>query len=448
MTLASAPSYDPDRIDRRGERAIVVGGGVAGLLATRVLADAFDRVTVIERDRLPDDPRGRPGVPQSTHVHALLEAGRAVFEDLFPGYGAEVRAAGGLLIDAARELRYHHHGRYLARGPEPLPMLCASRPLLEHVLRERLTERDDVHVRAPCTFTGFLLDSNRHAVSGVRVREGSDHRELHGAITVDATGRASPTPRWLESEGFDVPPREDVYIDLAYSSLVVERPADARGGFLIAPAPPAKRGGTVVPVEDGRWMVTLFGVHGDHPPGDHAGCEEFAARLPAADPARILTEHSVLGEDVHRYQFPSNRRYRYERVEGLPDGLLVIGDAIASFNPIYGQGMSVAALEALHLHQTLDRSPVGPLAPAFFDRVAGTVDLVWRMTVGADFGFPETTGPAPSGTAIRGWYLDRLIRTAHEDGLATDAFARVLRLEHPPRRLLRPSILRRVLSPL
>lgn len=447
MTLDDVAPYDASNIHDVGDRAVVAGGGIAGLLAARVLADAYSKVTIVERDPCPDGPSPRGGTPQSRHVHVLLEAGRSILESLEPGYQQSVEDRGGLTIDAGTDLQYFHHGAYLEPGRAELPMLCASRPLFEDALRDRIRDREAIEWRTDCTVHTFEVDATGSRVTGVSFRTGEGTEESISAdLVVDATGRTSRTPRWLERHGYSAPALEEVWIDLSYSSLVVERPSHTTAGYLVVPSPPNRRGGTVVPIEDDRWMVTLFGLHGDHPPNNFEDFLDFAETLPASEPAEVLKSQPVLPEEIHKHPFPANRRYRYDSLADFPNGLLVTGDAIASFNPIYGQGMSVAALDAMHLHHALAGSPQR-LAQRYFADVTETIDVIWRMTVGADFGYRETDGTAPLGTGVFNWYLKRLVKTAHDDPYATDAFARVLRLEHAPTQLLAPSLLWRVLSP-
>jgi 2-polyprenyl-6-methoxyphenol hydroxylase-like FAD-dependent oxidoreductase len=447
MSLATVPRYDPTRLSTLGKRAIVAGGGMAGLLATRILVDAFEEVTLLEQDPLPTEPTARKGIPQSNHAHAMLEAGRATLEDLFPGYGEAVRSAGGLTIDMATKFDYYYRGAFLADGEDPLPMLCGSRPLLEQVTREQVADLEGVTVRQECRFIDYVTDDTT-AVNGMVIANETDsEEELSADLVVDATGRSSRTPRWLERHGYASPPVDEVQIDLAYSTAVVERPSDAEYGLLIAPSPDHPRGGACLPIEDEQWIVTLFGLHGDHPPTDVQGFREFAGSLPTLEMKQILDANRLVSDEIHHYPFPSNRWCHYEQLDQFPDGLVVTGDAIASFNPIYGQGMSVAALDALQLHHALAAGGLTGLAPGFFDRVADVVKIIWRMTVGTDFEFPQTTGPKPRGTNLLNGYLSRLIRTGYTDPHVSDAFARVHRLERPPTALIRPSILGRVLLP-
>ncbi|MDG5759751.1 FAD-dependent monooxygenase [Natronococcus sp. A-GB1] len=443
MTAAAVRRGDGDR----SGRAIVVGAGVAGLTAARVLADSFDSVTVIDRDALPDEPVARSGVPQANQIHILWEAGRSALEELFPGYTEELRTAGGVAIDGQRNLHLYSQGEFLATGTSSFPLYAASRPLYEQLLRRRVAEFERIRLRPHCRFVDYETDETKTAVTGVRVRSRGAERTVRPAeLVVDATGRKSRTPAWLARNGYGRPPTDEVTIDLAYTTVALERPPDDRRMIGMLAEPPRTRGGAVLPVEGDRWLVNVHGVHGDHPPTDVDGIGEFVAPLPTPTFDRLLEECPPLAETGHHYPFPSNRRYRYEALERFPDGLVVVGDAVASFNPIYGQGMSVAALEALALGRTLREGRSG-IPMRFFDRMAAIVDPAWMLAIGADSAFPETRGDVPRGTAVFDWYLSRLFRRAHTDGMLTDAFLGVLSMQRPPSSLLRASVAWRVLAP-
>ena len=448
MTLATVPRYAADQASDVGDHAVVVGGSVAGLLAARVLADGFERVTVLERDALPEEPATRRGVPQDSQPHALQEAGRATIEDLLPSYGEELVSAGGLVNDAARDFNFYDEGGFLAEGPRRMPMYAASRPLIEGVLRRCVARRPRVDLRPGHRCTDYLLDDRGTGVRGVMVRDdGGGKRELASDLVVDATGRTSRTPTWLADSGFPAPDVEEVQVDMAYSTLLVERPPEDRRTFWAPPSHPRTRGAGAAPIEGGYWQVILNGVHGDDPPTDVEGFERFLASLPFDDLATLFDQHPLASEEVHHYPFPSNRRYRYWDLGRFPGGLVVLGDAIASYNPVYGQGISVAALEALVLHHALAEGGLVDLPRRFFEAVRPVVDGAWRVSAGSDFQFPETTGPRPRGVGVLQPYLSRLTRKARTDGRLRDALFRVFTMERPPRSLLRPGVAGRVLRP-
>lgn len=448
MALNSIPRFDDDRLTGGSGRAVVVGASMAGLMAARVLADAFETVTVVDTDPVLDEPVGRRGTPQDRHVHVLQEAGRATLEDLFPGFGEALLSAGGLMVDSATDLQFYDEGDFIADGPTRLPMYCASRPLFEYVARELLADIGGVTLRGDCRVKDYLRSDDGTAVEGVVLEEGGREETTFPAdLVVDATGRTSRTPSWLENHGYTSPSTDEVVIDLAYSTVVVDRPPDDRRGYIALPTPPRTRGGGVIPVENGGWLVTLAGVHGDHPPTDVDGLLDFAGRLPIPHILEVLEDHEIRSEEVHHYPFRSTVRHRYEDLDRFPDGLVVVGDAIASFNPVYGQGMSVAALEAVQLHHALAAGGTDSLPYRFFQRAGDIVDDAWNLAVSADFQYPETTGPRPLGTGLLSRYLSRLTRKAHTDPVLADAFARVLMMERRPMSLVRPAILWRVLKP-
>lgn len=426
---------------------MVVGGGIAGMVTARVLADGFDTVTIIERDPLPDEPVARRGVPQARQPHLLWESGRVTLEDLFPGYSEELLSEGGVVVDGRSDLSQYSQGDFLANGSRHFSLYLATRPVYEQLLRRYVFELDGVQIRPGCQFIDYLTDDTAAAVKGIELRnEDAQREELTADLVIDATGRTSRTAMWLGRHGYSSPPLDKVHIDLVYNATFVQRPADDYRMIGALAEAPRTRGGAVMPVEGGRWLINMHGMHGDHPPTDAKGFKEFAASLPIPDLKHLLDEYPLVA-DIDQYPFPANRRYHYENLGRFPEGIVVIGDAIASFNPIYGQGMSVAALEALLLHDVLATDDRENVARRFFDRSAEIIDIAWSMATGADFAFQETRGSKPRGTDFFNWYLNRLFRKSHTDGALTDAFVRVLMMERPPTSLLRPGIAWRVLKP-
>ncbi|WP_458191152.1 NAD(P)/FAD-dependent oxidoreductase [Haladaptatus sp. NG-WS-4] len=323
----------------------------------------------------------------------------------------------------------------------------ASRPLFEQVTRRRVAGLDGVTIKDECHFKDYLIDKQATTVDGVTMRTVDGEREIDAELVIDATGRTSRTPVWLENNGYTAPPKDEVQIDLAYSTALLERPSGSRQAFLVLPDSPRTRGAAVFPIENGRWLVTLAGMHGDQPPTNPKEFVEYASTLPVADVSRLLDEHALVSETIYRYPFPSSVRRRYEDLDRFPDGLVVVGDAIASLNPIYGQGMSVAALEAVQLHHTLATATRDELALRFFERTARVVDDAWSLAVGSDCEFPQTTGPKPFGTDLVNRYVARLLRKAHTDGRLTEAFIRVVIMENRPTSLFRPGIMWQVVKP-
>jgi len=447
MTLATVDRYDSDRVSELGDRAIVVGGSMAGLTAARVLADTFTEVIVLERDALPDKAVARAGAPQTSHPHALLEAGRATLEDLFPGFGEGVLAEGGLLIDSGRDMEYYDSGGFIADTRARLPTYCASRPLFEQVVRRQVRQLETVELGGGRQFIDYLVTEDSTRVTGVRYREGDTERTLTADLVVDATGRTSKTPTWLDANGYESPPTDEITVDVTYGTILVERPPDDRRVFFVPPSAPRPRGAAFIPIEGDRWQVIVQGVHGETPPSDPDDFIEFVESLPVKELGHLVRTNAWVSDDVEVYPFPASLRCRYEQLDQFPERLVVTGDAIASFNPIYGQGMSVAALDAVQLHHALAAGGLDNISRRFFDRIETVVDAVWGIAAGADFEFDATTGPKPPGTDVFNRYTGRLLRQAHSDPTLSEAFLRVLRLEQSPTSLLAPGIAWRVLRP-
>ncbi len=438
--------YDESRIEPLDGTAVVVGGSMAGLCVARVLTDAFETVILIERDTLPDEPAIRDGAPQTSQPHALLEAGRATLEGFFPGFSADVKDAGGLELDMTRDIAWHDKGGVVAESETPLSALYASRPLFEQIARKRIRNESNIDVRDGCNFITYTHDESANRITGVTYREtDGETTTIEAALTVDASGRASKTPSWLANHGYQKPAVDRVNIDVTYGTVCVSRPPEAQHGVLIAPEPDRPRGAAMLPIEGDRWQILLQGLHGERVPAEKEPFIEWAAELPIDEVAARLRNQQWLTE-IRRYPFPASVRHSYHELREFPDGLVVTGDALASFNPIYGQGMSVAALDALALHHGLSAGTPG-IGPRVFDRIAPVVDEAWQTAVTNDFIFDQTDGSKPFAADILNTYTTRLVTKAHDDGVLTEAFLRVFRLERPATSLLYPRIVWRTLRP-
>jgi 2-polyprenyl-6-methoxyphenol hydroxylase-like FAD-dependent oxidoreductase len=432
-------------------RAVVVGGGIAGLLAARVLAEHHAEVRVLDRDDLErrDHREPRRGVPQGRHIHALLPRGRQILEELFPGLTGQLVDAGAPSGDLLGDARLQLSGHRFARADADLTTVSVSRPHLETCIRERVQELPNVSFAPPTDVLGLVTTSDGRRVRGARVlrrADGSAEEVLAAALVIDAMGRGSRTPTWLHELGYTQPTHERIAADLGYATRHYRLDPEVLGGdwgTLQGPTPACPRGGALARIEGDRWIVTLFGLLGDHPPTDPAGFLDFAGSLTFPDIGRAIRAGEPLDDPV-AFRFPASVRYRYERLRRFPDGLLPIGDAVCSLNPIYGQGMTVAALQALALREHARGD--GTAEPRrWLRRVARTVDAPWDMVVGGDLAFPEVTGPRTAKVRVLGVYLARLHAGAAQDpGLAV-AFARVMALVDPPTSLLRPGMAIRVL---
>jgi 2-polyprenyl-6-methoxyphenol hydroxylase-like FAD-dependent oxidoreductase len=434
-----------------GERAVVLGGSMAGLLAARVLADAYAEVVVVERDDLPDGAVHRRGVPQSRHIHGLLAGGQQALEELFDGLTAELVDLGAPAGDMLDRLRCYFGGHLLQPGPSGLLALQASRPVLEARLRARVRKLPSVEFIDGCDVAGLTTTSDGGRVTGARMvrrLDGSAEQTVTADLVVDATGRGSRTPAWLEMLGFPRPPVDRVQIGIGYASRtyrLVPGMLGGRLGILNAPTPDHPRGGALATIENDRFLVTLFGILGDHPPTDPAGFADFAATLQFPDITEALREAEPLDEPVP-FRHPASVRHRYERLSTFPGGLVVIGDAMCTFNPVYGQGMTVAALQALALRDHL-RQHATPQPMTFFRHIGRIVDVPWSMATGGDLAFPNVVGRRTVQMRLLNGYLAKLLAGAAHDPRLGRAFLRVAGLVDPPQALLAPGVAARVLRP-
>jgi 2-polyprenyl-6-methoxyphenol hydroxylase-like FAD-dependent oxidoreductase len=432
------------KIDSQNERgrAVVIGGSMAGLLAARVLADHYQSVELIERDALPSVIENRRGVPQGRHTHGLLAGGREALEKLFPGFSEQLVAAGALAADIVGESRWFVEGGCHCRFPSGLVGLLMSRPLLEGVVRERVRALPNVRFRDNEDIGGIVHSADKTRVQAVLLKGGA----LAADLVVDASGRGSQSPRWLAGMGYPQPQEERVNVGISYTTRFFRRSSDDFGGDAAVIVPSTisgKRGGVALAQEGDRWTVTLLSHFGESAPGDLKGFIEFAGTLPAPYIYDLVRRAVPLG-DAAMLRFPASVRRRYEKLNRFPEGYLVMGDAISSFNPIYGQGMTASAMQAVELQSALAEG-TARLAQRFFARAAKVIDIPWSMAVGADLRMPEAVGPRSFGLKIINAYLAKLHRAAHHDPVVALAFHRVANLLAPPPSLMHPRIATRVL---
>jgi 2-polyprenyl-6-methoxyphenol hydroxylase-like FAD-dependent oxidoreductase len=338
----------------------------------------------------------------------------------------------------------------LCQGPSGLNSLSVSRPLLEGQIRRRLAALPNVSIVDGCDVAGLVATPDRRRVTGVRtLRRGAGGPEhvLEADLVVDATGRGSRSPAWLAALGYAPPQQEAVRPRAAYASAVYRRrPAEHLGGdrvVIMAATHATRRGAAMLAMEDDRWIVTLFGYLGERPPTDPDGFRAWAATLAAPDVHEVISSAELLQAPVPAH-FPASVRLRYERLDRFPEGYVVTGDAVCSFNPIYGQGMTVSALEALALRDCL-RDGAGQLGRRFFRSAAKLIDIPWGIAVGADLRFPEIEGPRTPKVRMVNAYLARLHVAAGQDPVLGRAFLRVVNLIDPPERLMSPELAFRVM---
>ena len=434
-----------------GRHAVVIGGSMAGMLASRVLASHFERVTLIERDRLPDKPEPRKGLPQEQQAHGLLDKAVEILEGFFPGLFEQLVASGSNIVDMS-EVTWFRGGIWQARTQPGLRIYIQTRTLLDATVRSHLVRQPNLHILDDCEAVRPLVTDDRTAIRGVEVRR--RHQEasevLEADVVVDASGRGSRMPRWLEDLGLPRVQETQLRIDVGYASRRVRLPknlvANWKNLTIYPKAPHEKRMGALAPVEGGTWLCTQAGFLGDIPPTDDAGFLEFARTLPQPHIYELLRRAEPL-TPVVAHKFPADMRRHYERLP-LPEGLVVLGDALCSFNPLYGQGMTVAALAAVTLDETLAALPPGRLAglsQRFHKQAAAMLELPWIMATSEDLNYPAVEGPRPLWWKLMQGYSGRLQGHSVRDSLISTTFSNVMHMRASPLVMISPQMMLRAL---
>ena len=437
-----------------GERAVVLGASMAGLLAARVLADFFRTVTVVERDVLPDGPSVRRGVPQGRHVHVLLARGAQILDELFPGLLKELVAAGAPVWDDGELSQLHlsfgghemlRSGK-LASEPTALAVYLPSRPLLEYQVRQRLQAISNVTILGGHEVAQLTSTAEHDRVTGVRVvhRDRGAERELAAEVVIDATGRGAHTPALLERLGYGRPVEDHIVMHTTYVTQLLRIPPGTLNEKLvdIGPAPGRPTGMFLAGYENDTWLFTVFGMVGHEPPRELAGMLSFARDYCPTHLIAAVRAAEPIGETV-QHRMPSSQWRRYDKMPRLPDGLLVCGDAICSFNPIYGQGMTVAALDAAALRDCLRRGDTD-LPRRYFRASAKPIGVAWQMVAGSDLTFPEVAGRRTKSMRATTRLVDWALTACESDPVVAARFFKVNGLIDPPTRLLHPAFVYRV----
>lgn len=452
-------------ITNGNKHALVIGGSIAGLLAARVLAEYFELVTIVEQDCIPETPEPRRGVPQSCQVHVLLVQGQRILEQLFPGLEAELTKAGASNVDWTADCSMLGFIGWEPRFESGLITRTCSRNLLEWLVRRRLAAYSNIRFLENCQAVGLLPNTSQTRVIGVRVRyhnypqqnASAAEAALSANFVVDASGRNSQAPRWLEAIGYSAPQETLINSFLGYASRWYQRPASLVAdsqSLLLWPKPPnSSRAGMLYPIEGDRWIVSVTGVGRDYPPTDENGFLEFTRSLRSSILYQAIKNAQPLSP-IYAYRGTENRQRHYERLSRWPDGFVAIGDAVCAFNPIYGQGMTVAAMGALTLAQCLKQqyqsqanSDLAGIAQRFQRKLAKVNAIPWMMATGEDLRWSTTEGGQPSRiNRLMHWYLDRVRLVTTENPNALKAFMEVLHLVKPPTTLFQLDILASVLK--
>jgi 2-polyprenyl-6-methoxyphenol hydroxylase-like FAD-dependent oxidoreductase len=430
-----------------GKRALVLGGSIAGLLFARILSESYAQVTIIDRDRLIGVAEPHRGVPQGFHAHALLARGKLILDELFPGFTQEMASAGMPMMDMG-EMQWYLEGQRLQNAHTELVAVSLTRPALENLVRNRVAALPNVEFMEGYDITGVATTPGRDRVTGATVlrHEGASEEETLAAdLVIDATGRGSRSGQWLTDLGYQRPAEERVKIGLSYTTcefILPSRPLENDLSAIPLATPTSPRGAFFGRVDGDRHMVSLTGMLGDHPSTDIKGFLEYAKSLAIPHVYEAIRDvEPDVGPTLIR--FPASVRRHYEQLTAFPQGFLVVGDAVCSFNPVYGQGMTVAALEALTLRSHLQRGSL-PTAKRFFTDISKVIDAPWGISAGGDLAWPEVEGERTRMVRIMNAYMAKLMYGTLFDSRLTGTFMRVAGLIDPPQVLLRPGNMLRV----
>ncbi|MGW4383857.1 FAD-dependent oxidoreductase [Kitasatospora sp. NPDC004531] len=422
--------------------AVVLGAGIAGLCAARVLSETFERVTLVERDELAADGAVRRGVPQGAHVHSLTVRGAGVLEEFFPGFIDELAADGASLVTALSEVDIVFFGSLLSKVPVGT-VLQAGRPFLEERLRAKVCAAPNLTVLDGHEAVAPLAAPDRTRVTGIRVARGDSREDLEADLVVDAMGRAGRGAAWLATLGHRKPVEQRLRVDVGYASRRYRIPAGTAGpnrALLVGATPARPRGLVLTQQENDLWVLSLYGFgRPHHPPTEAAEFLEFARELATADMwDAIRRAEPVTG--IASFGYPHSLRRHFQRLRRLPDGLISVGDALCSLNPIYGAGMTVAALEAAALRNCL-ADGTRDLPRRFYRSAAKALRLSWLFATAADRAMPQVPGTRPALAALLGKSFDATMRAAATDPKVATAVWNAVSLTGSPAALARPHVL-------
>ncbi|MFD3612129.1 NAD(P)/FAD-dependent oxidoreductase [Streptomyces atroolivaceus] len=432
--------------------AVVIGASVGGLLAAQVLADHFPAVLLVDRDDLPNTAAPRSGTPQDAHVHVLFPPGLGVLEDLFPGFTVDFCRKGGHLIDVGAHLVLATRHGWGLRTPSGTSAIGASRPLLEHVLRDRVLAHP--HVRFLPRHHAEALEGTPAKVTSVTLRArdappGTPTRSQAASLVVDASGRGSRLPSWLAALGCPTVPESVVDPHLGYASRLFTPPPsltvpDWRACYVLETGPDITRGGVLAPFDQDRWIATLTGVGADRPTVSPDDFLPFARSLTTPIIADLLA-HATPLTPVVRSNSTAGRRRHYDQVRGLPANVLALGDSACALNPLYAQGMTVAALSAQKLAQCLAQAGLDSrtLSRRYHHALKTVHQSPWLLGTTADLRYPSTRAkPHPGvGQRLFSRYINWVQAAGTRDPHTQAAFLDVLTLVRPPTALLSPRVL-------
>nr|WP_090996568.1 glutamate synthase [Bacillus sp. 491mf] len=429
------------------ETAIVIGGSIAGKLAAKALSHYFQQVIVLEMGEEWTEKTPRKRVPQSYHPHVLLKGGEEAIEKLFPGISEQLIEDGGIVNNFTGDLRWHHFGLWKKPFVGELKMVQQSRPMLEWHLQRRISEVSNISTKYETKVKQLLIDQQQNKILGVKIQclKTGKEEELHANVVVDASGFGSKNIDWLQTHGIGVK-EEKVWIQLFYATKLVclkhkERPDWCN--LLVSPSfPENPYGAFIQTIEDNRYLVTFSGYANETAPQTDKEFLIFAHKLPIPDVLGFLTQAESI-TDIKIHKIPCQVRRRFDLARNIPEGFLVIGDAHCRFDPVFGQGISVAAMEAVELQRCLQQG--NPLEKGFtrkfYKRIAKIIATPWDMTTTESFRHPKIKGSKPIMQPFQQWYTKKIYQLSASNSEVYIRLVRVMNLIRSPLHLFHPKVL-------
>jgi len=422
------------------KKAVVMGGSIAGLLAARVLSDYFENVTIIERDNYAENHKVRNGTPQANHIHLLLAKGKKIFQEFFPELEQDLMENGANKIDFLNDSKYLLPSGWAQRFDSGIITFTCTRTLLENTIRQQIQKIPKIKIEKKIHITSLISEKLNNV--GLQT---SDGKKIHADLIVDCTGRNTKTPSWLEDVGYLKPAETKVDSFVGYATRRYIPPKNNRTWkmLVILNKPTTNpRTGVIYPIEDGKWLVGLYGIGKNYPPTDEQGFLEFTKNLENNDLYEALKD-ATPDSEIHGYKVQGSRKYHYEDMKRWPENFIVLGDAVAVFNPFYGQGMTSSALGAEVLGDMLKHGKMEKgFTRKFQKRLAKAISLPWILGTSEDMRWPTTIGKRPDMiTRMVQDHAQRVLLLGPKSSLATKSFLQMTHMIKSPVVIFHPLIL-------
>ena len=434
--------------------AIVVGGSMTGLLAARILADHFQQVTVIERDTYPIEPKPRSGVSQSRFLHVLLQRGQLILEDMFPGLTEELVVYGAPYLNDAEDSRLFSPYGIAKKGssPNPIRTISPTRGLLDWTVRHRLLQRPNIRFLDGCQVNALVANLTQTGIRGVEVQRPEGPQTLTADLVVDASGKTSKAPQWLQSLGYEAPKETFLDAHIGYAHRVYEQPkapaVEWKAAIAWPDLPHQTRSAILFPVEGGRWIVGLGGAAPDQPPTDEAAFLDYARSLPTPEIYNAIKDAKPLS-DIIMYRGNENRLRAYEKLPVYPEHFLVMGHAACAFNPVYGQGMTMAAIESQILDRALrqlSNEPQTGWSRKIQRQFAKAEMIPWSMATDMDQQYLKRNQSHTPLERFNYWYSSQLLDLITHDADVYERMTRVNHMLETPDSLVNPVLLWKIFA--